>query len=402
MTNMRLTMAAVVFLVLGCRAPDPAPEIIVRDVPGAGAPERRDGGRPAYDETDYDAGSMLFDGGVCCEVTFAVPAAPDDQVASWVGPGGRHVSLSHVGALWSGSVCVALEPIAYYFEVGVLPDDGDTDAGYFMSSRVNAAVPTAPGNGVVDQYNQFDPGGAMACAALDGGQYSQMPDAGPFGSDGGNDAGSTDGGSSDGGSDAGALPTATVITGACDTLTSSSTVFSGATLDEEISSVTALPFNLSYFGTPVTHYAVSVNGFVQLFTSSAGPATQQFDNVSIPNNAEPNGIVAPFWDDLVGADAMSKIHSQLFGTGTARHLTVEWSGLTFLLGTGTERVTFQAKLFETSNAIEFHYCTLAANGGSFETGFGATTGIESLDGALGVQVTDNSATLSTSNGAHFE
>lgn len=52
------------------------------------------------------------------------------------------------------------------------------------------------------------------------------------------------------------------------------------------------------------------------------------------------------------------------------------------------RLTFQAKLFETSNVIEFHYCAMEATMApdiARATGGSATIGLENAGGTAGTQ-----------------
>jgi hypothetical protein len=51
-----------------------------------------------------------------------------------------------------------------------------------------------------------------------------------------------------------------------------------------------------YFGSPVTNGTVSSNGF---FTLGVTTTSASLSNPTIPSTAAPNGVVAPFWDDLV-------------------------------------------------------------------------------------------------------
>ena len=229
---------------------------------------------------------------------------------------------------------------------------------------------------------------------------------------GSNDAGgsSTDAGA--GPVDAGStfmLPVATLVSGACDTLTSAAVLLSsidgGTDIDELASAVTALPFAFSLLGEPMTHFAAVTNGYLQLSTAATfTPVVQAFPG-AIPSNFAPNGIIAPLWCDLTQpATGYASLSTQVFGSAPARHFTAEWSNLTFYLGDGNNRVTFQAKLFEGTNAIEFHYCALDTNGETtqYEHGAGAVVGIEGSDGGAGVVSSSMQAILRTDAGIHFE
>ncbi len=69
-----------------------------------------------------------------------------------------------------------------------------------------------------------------------------------------------------------------------------------------------------------------------------------------------------------------------------------------------ERLTFQAQIYETTNVIEFHYCTLAANSGSATdvTGGSASVGLENATGDVGVQHSYGTASsVNTTDGIRF-
>jgi hypothetical protein len=343
-----------------------------------------------------DAGDFVPDAGLCCQVTFTVPAEEGDQTATLVfGSEHRTVALTRAGDTWSGALCVALVDSFYFFEVGTQSEEDD--GGLFVVDRVNPAQPVEPGT-VVDSINLFSVNGAASCEALDGGAAG--------------DAGTSDAGASDAGAaDAGAtdasvrLPVETSIPGACDLLDTPTVLLvsdGGTMLDEEETDVLALPFSMQYFGAPVTHFVGVANGYLQLTTASGVAQPVLSGNVGLPDPTVTGGLVAPFWDDLYGVSD-SSLRTQTFGTAPLRHFTVEWTHWSFFVGTD-ERVTFQAQLFEGTNAIEFHYCALEANGTTttFERGFGATVGLQSLDGTAGVLHSQDSAVLTVDGGLHYE
>ena len=87
-------------------------------------------------------------------------------------------------------------------------------------------------------------------------------------------------------------------------------------------------------------------------------------------------------------------------------LTVEWFDTAqYVAGApGLERLTFQVQLYETTNVVEFHYCTLNANGATsgFVTGNSATVGIEALNGTSGTQHSSNQMNaINTMSGIRF-
>jgi len=161
--------------------------------------------------------------------------------------------------------------------------------------------------------------------------------------------------------------------------------------DDTVSAITDLPFAFTFYDERELEYAVSSNGLLQLFPTLMGTTTNTYDNQPIPTAAAPNRFVAAFWDDLLPVMG-SSVLTRTIGTAPNRRFVVQWTNFS-VFGDDTARMTFQAKLFETSNAIELHYCTLTAGmmGGRI-TGDSATIGIESADGVGGRQHSYNAAT----------
>lgn len=186
----------------------------------------------------------------------------------------------------------------------------------------------------------------------------------------------------------------TDIPASCDNLSLAPDVLGPGTTpvvsDDAASLVLPLPpgFFFQFFRTQVTHYSACVNGFAQLHSSAAGVSNNTFANVSMPNAAPPNWVLAPFWDDLAAAPT-TRVRSAQLGSSPNRVFTIEWFDAALNVGAsaGVERLRFQAKLYENTHVIEFHYCSLAANGGSATqvSGGSATIGVESGLGTEALQ-----------------
>ncbi len=187
----------------------------------------------------------------------------------------------------------------------------------------------------------------------------------------------------------------TTIPTACDDMTTA-TPLTGATTDDSTSPIAALPFAFDYFRSPVTHFSASSNGFVQLWPSATGTPSSSAGNAAIPSTATPNGYVAAFWDDLAPPSAGASDVRVLDVAAAPRHFTVQWTNWQFFLSTGSV-LTFQAQFFETSNVIQFHYCTLtpASATDTRITGSSATIGLENLTGSTGVPFEYNTASSVT-------
>ncbi len=176
------------------------------------------------------------------------------------------------------------------------------------------------------------------------------------------------------------------ITGACaDMSTGISLLETG---DDVLSTSEMLPFDFSFFDETVTHYRVSSNGWVQVSNSSVFGGNLAFSsNEEIPNTSPPNGLIAPYWDDLV----LSGQGVRTLTTGSAgdRRLIVQWDAYRY--NTSTRTVHVQAHLIEGTNVIEFHYCALDSAADSGTDGSSATIGLENMAGTTAVATSFNSA-----------
>lgn len=131
--------------------------------------------------------------------------------------------------------------------------------------------------------------------------------------------------------------------------------------DEGLSGPVAPPGGFELYGVLAPTLRVSTNGWLTFGT----PTNAAYANTSLPDPAAPNGVVAPYWDDLAGVTACRKL------TGT--RLTIQWDGV--LYNTSTE-VHFQAILDAATSTIEFVYATNQAG-----LGDSATIGVEDQAGA---------------------
>jgi hypothetical protein len=141
--------------------------------------------------------------------------------------------------------------------------------------------------------------------------------------------------------------------------------------DDGLSAVQNLPFAFDLHGDDTGgDFVVSTNGSVQFGASSA-----TFTNAAIPSATDPDGFIAPYWDDLFLAELC-------------------------VLDEGTDATTVQfvGELFSDGSPVEFQVRINAD--GSFEliygpghgpTGTSATIGSENLAANFGVQVGFNQA-----------
>ncbi len=211
-----------------------------------------------------------------------------------------------------------------------------------------------------------------------GGSDASTPDAGPMG--GGSDAGPV----GDGGSGMTGYTVTRMMTGAmCDAMgTFADTGVSGD--DDAMTSPVAMPFAFSYYGASASHWSASTNGIAQLWTSSAGAPSSEYSNTALPDMTAPEGMLAAFWDDLT-VDSPAVLQTATLGTAPARRFVIEWRDVSSI--SGDETLRFQIKLFEGSNVIEYHYCSMTTAGlDDRHTGESATVGLQNYDGSRGEQV----------------
>ncbi len=196
--------------------------------------------------------------------------------------------------------------------------------------------------------------------------------------------------------------TSETITAMCDDVSMGTTITpsSGSWSDDSASPIGMLPFTGRFFNTDVTHYSVTSNGIMQLWTSATGTATVAYANTTIPATATPNNFIAAFWDDLTtntasDAGAASSVRLATLGTGAARRAVFEWNNW-YTFAATTANLTFQVKLFEGTGVIEIHYCSMSPMTDTAATGGSATVGVEDATGAYGTQLGYNSATAARS------
>lgn len=146
----------------------------------------------------------------------------------------------------------------------------------------------------------------------------------------------------------------------------------------------ALGFDFPFYNRVYSQITVTSNGVLFLEPSTGPNTAADFPgNVAIPNGAEPNGVIAPLWDDLFGSNQTSALQRQPItgsnGTGVAIEFKdwSRWPSGFFL--------TFQVRLWQ-NGIIEFYYGQLTGMG---PTPLTATIGIESASGTAGTRGLSN-------------
>jgi len=130
--------------------------------------------------------------------------------------------------------------------------------------------------------------------------------------------------------------------------------------DEGYANSLPIGFNFNYNGTIYSTISVNTNGFAAfaLFAPITNALTQSYnvDDLSMgasgPTTVRP--VVAPLWDDL---DFLSATDIKYLTTGTTPNqvFTLEWSNAFWHFTSPDPAISFQLKLYETTNVIEFQY-----------------------------------------------
>lgn len=169
-----------------------------------------------------------------------------------------------------------------------------------------------------------------------------------------------------------------VASGACPTWSTAPSAVPSTAGDDTVSGVLTMPFVMRWYGAEVSTYAVSSNGIVMLNPS---PPSAEWRNQAVPGSVAPNGVLAPWWDDLI-TDSIGAggVTSAVMGASPSRVFAVRWNNVS-RYNDALTRATFEARLYETTNVVEFHYCGFSSVGATLDR---ATIGVESVDGLDGV------------------
>jgi hypothetical protein len=118
-------------------------------------------------------------------------------------------------------------------------------------------------------------------------------------------------------------------------------------------------FNFTYNGNAYTTFGCSCNGYIMM---GAVPGIGYFPLSTDPDNE----VNAPFAYDLMGS-ATGGMYYQTTGTAPNRVCTIEWYQWGFYASGGNE-LSFQIKLIETSNAVQFIYKPRTSSGRNIQVG----------------------------------
>ncbi len=162
---------------------------------------------------------------------------------------------------------------------------------------------------------------------------------------------------------------------------SASTLASTVSNCDECSQNVPIGFTFNFFGAPFTSINVVSNGYASFVSTFV-----TFFNDPIPDPSDPQGFVAPFWDDLdmSATSGSGDVFTSTTGLSPNRRFIVEYRNVDFWATFGL--LNFEFILYEGSSLIEFVYGSLSSSSAGRESGGSATVGIENATGTVGLQV----------------
>ncbi|WBO85059.1 fibronectin type III domain-containing protein [Hymenobacter yonginensis] len=122
--------------------------------------------------------------------------------------------------------------------------------------------------------------------------------------------------------------------------------------DDAISDALPIGFSFSFDGIPYSSVYASSNGFLSFNSSATSSLT---NNLTTGSGATQLPLLAPLWDDLGGELPNSAARYQTSGSAPNRVFTFEWQNWSWNYNATAAVVSFQVKLYETSNRVEFVY-----------------------------------------------
>lgn len=161
--------------------------------------------------------------------------------------------------------------------------------------------------------------------------------------------------------------------------------------DSKLSNTIPIGFNFEYEGISYAYCKASSNSFLQFDTTQlSSRTTNDLDGVNEP-------ILAPIWDDNDGrATGGSSASYVTTGTAPNRVFTMEWLNWEWRYNSTTPTISYQVKLYEGTNVIEFIY---RQESGTVSSGT-ASIGLCGLGTGAGtfLSLADASASPSVSSG----
>lgn len=158
--------------------------------------------------------------------------------------------------------------------------------------------------------------------------------------------------------------------------------------DEDAATI-PLPFSVKLYGVAYSTTSVTTDGMLNFLAPRVG----DYANTSLPTVNNPNGFIAPLWDDLT-LDKKSSVQTATTGSKGSRKFAVVWNKAALADG-ASGRATFEAVFDEATGAVTFQYETVPGQGAS------ATVGIQNQAGTDALQYSFNQSVLTGGSAVRF-
>ncbi|MCC3151495.1 T9SS type A sorting domain-containing protein [Hymenobacter sp. BT770] len=200
-------------------------------------------------------------------------------------------------------------------------------------------------------------------------------------------------------------------------LGTSGTVIATPDFDDSNSAVQTLPFPFTYSGTVFNQFVLNTNGFLKL--GSVAPAAPFFSSYAQEastggplNSATETNLVLPFNTDLEAGTGTPEYRMATTGTAPNRVLTIQWKNVSDKTRAASSTAagnidkqftnfSFQVKLYESSNSIDFVYGTATPSGNQTNANF-IVVGLKGTSTAAAQVITAIKASNSAWSGTVFQ
>ncbi|MFT7613979.1 MAG: hypothetical protein ACI9J3_002960 [Parvicellaceae bacterium] len=147
-------------------------------------------------------------------------------------------------------------------------------------------------------------------------------------------------------------------------------------LFDVMSTAQTIPFTFTFYGSAVTQYLASDNGYI---TFDTGATTSDPVNAAIPSAGGPNNAIYAFWDDfeLTTAGTDDEVRNFTYGTAPNRVHVIQWYSIAPVGGSGF--IYAAIRLYECGDFDIIHNYASA-------TGLTGTVGCEDATGANATQL----------------
>ncbi|MBD2766914.1 fibronectin type III domain-containing protein [Hymenobacter sp. BT664] len=169
--------------------------------------------------------------------------------------------------------------------------------------------------------------------------------------------------------------------------------------DDATSGSTLLPLGFSFVfgGVAYTGVKASSNGFLSF---NANASYNVGNQLSTNAAATEKPLLAPLWDDLAGSAAGARASYQTSGTAPNRVFTFEWLNWKWSYQATGPVISFQVKLYEGTNRIEYIYrpeSMAPATGPSFGASIGLAGPVPAMNPSAFLSLNNSSAAPVTSS-----